>query len=659
MLLIVICVCGRAIGFAYNTHTLDGLLTSMRNAENSTLLWQADAINALGQITESTLGNGLKRVSDFDTYHLPNQILLKNGASVIDDVNYTFNAMTGNLTQRNDVTNSKDEAFGYDNLNRLTTITQSGVPKSVTYEANGNIKTKFDVGTYQYDEGNHAVSGITDMAADYSPPTMDITNTSYNRASSMTLQDSPAKKIEFQYGADNQRRISKYYENDVLKKKMYYVGNYEKEVIAGGTTKENDYIYTPEGLSAIAIKTNGSRTFYYVQTDHLGSVRVVADDSKGIQTRYYYDAWGKQTAIAGTSVINRGYLAQEHLDEFGLINLNARIYDPALGRFLEMDPYVQMPDFTQSYNRYAYGLNNPFKYTDPNGEFFWIIPNISWSKNGGISIGISVIVGIPGVASVQAGIGYSIKNNDVSAYAGATAMFNTVYASVSSSSGLSVGWSAGISPQMGFPISTNFTTVGANYNVTHDSWSGNVSAWGIDKKGWTFNPSVSAMFLEEQATNLARGQGFRSHDEVLSRFVANGNQQGALDYFGFKGKYDPTATSPGLFSTKRGILLNDIAFSKNYDYLRGIYEEELFHSKDYLTYKSKMPQGITDGHAYEEFRAQVHLYKNQGLYSDSGVDWGQRINQWGSAASVNPDIIFMYNFYRPWWHFVYKIPRRW
>ncbi|WP_056928636.1 RHS repeat domain-containing protein, partial [Candidatus Symbiothrix dinenymphae] len=269
------------------------------------------------------------------------------GASVIDDVNYTFNAMTGNLTQRNDVSNRKNEVFGYDNLNRLTTITQSGVPKSVTYEANGNIKTKFDVGTYQYANSNHAVSGITDPVTAYSPMAVDITNTSYNRASSITLQDSPAKKIEFQYGADNQRRIGKYYENNVLKKTMYYVGNYEKEV-AGGTTKESDYIYTPEGLSAIAIKTNGTRTFYYVQTDHLGSVRVVTDDSKGIQTRYYYDAWGKQTAIAGTSVINRGYLAQEHLNEFGLINLNARIYDPALGRFMEMDPYVQMPDFTQS-----------------------------------------------------------------------------------------------------------------------------------------------------------------------------------------------------------------------------------------------------------------------------------------------------------------------
>jgi RHS repeat-associated protein len=139
-------------------------------------------------------------------------------------------------------------------------------------------------------------------------------------------------------------------------------------VINGGATKEYDYICTPEGLSAIAIKTNGARSLYYVQTDHLGSIRIVTTASKAIQTRYCYDAWGKQTLMSGTGITSRGYLAQEHLNEFELITLNARLYDPVLARFLGIDPYVQAPDFTQSYNRYAYGLNNPFKYTDPEGE---------------------------------------------------------------------------------------------------------------------------------------------------------------------------------------------------------------------------------------------------------------------------------------------------
>ncbi len=47
---------------------------------------------------------------------------------------------------------------------------------------------------------------------------------------------------------------------------------------------------------------------------------------------------------------------------------NARLYDPALGRFLSPDPYVQMPDFSQNFNRYGYGLNNPPVYVDENGS---------------------------------------------------------------------------------------------------------------------------------------------------------------------------------------------------------------------------------------------------------------------------------------------------
>lgn len=52
--------------------------------------------------------------------------------------------------------------------------------------------------------------------------------------------------------------------------------------------------------------------------------------------------------------------------------MNGRLYDPMLGRFFSPDNYVQMPDFSQSFNRYSYCLNNPLKYTDPSGELFGI-----------------------------------------------------------------------------------------------------------------------------------------------------------------------------------------------------------------------------------------------------------------------------------------------
>lgn len=63
-----------------------------------------------------------------------------------------------------------------------------------------------------------------------------------------------------------------------------------------------------------------------------------------------------------------GYTGHEMLPEFGIINMNGRLYDPVLGRFFSPDPYVQFAGSPQSYNRYSYCLNNPLKYTDPSGQ---------------------------------------------------------------------------------------------------------------------------------------------------------------------------------------------------------------------------------------------------------------------------------------------------
>lgn len=57
----------------------------------------------------------------------------------------------------------------------------------------------------------------------------------------------------------------------------------------------------------------------------------------------------------------------EHLDEFILINMNGRIYDPETARFLSPDVVIADPSNPVSYNPNAYLLNNPLKYTDPSG----------------------------------------------------------------------------------------------------------------------------------------------------------------------------------------------------------------------------------------------------------------------------------------------------
>jgi RHS repeat-associated protein len=88
-----------------------------------------------------------------------------------------------------------------------------------------------------------------------------------------------------------------------------------------------------------------------------------------------FDAWGKpestpawdDAAHPRVRHVRTGFTGHEHDPEHGLINMRGRIYDPELGRFTTADPIVQAPFFSQSYNRYAYVLNNPLRFVDPSG----------------------------------------------------------------------------------------------------------------------------------------------------------------------------------------------------------------------------------------------------------------------------------------------------
>jgi RHS repeat-associated protein len=66
-------------------------------------------------------------------------------------------------------------------------------------------------------------------------------------------------------------------------------------------------------------------------------------------------------------VTRDGFTGHEHLDSVGLIHMNGRVYDPAIGRFLSPDPIVQAPFDRQDLNRYAYAWNNPLNVVDPTG----------------------------------------------------------------------------------------------------------------------------------------------------------------------------------------------------------------------------------------------------------------------------------------------------
>ena len=159
----------------------------------------------------------------------------------------------------------------------------------------------------------------------------------------------------------------------------YLGGKYELDETVGGT-KEKLYLSGDAySAPAVYVRSNGGAwQVYYIYRDYQGSITHITNSSGTLVQELSYDAWGRlrnpdtQVAYAPGAepalFLGRGYTGHEHLQQFGLINMNARLYDPALGRFLSPDPYVQSPDFTQNYNRYSYCLNNPLKYTDTSGE---------------------------------------------------------------------------------------------------------------------------------------------------------------------------------------------------------------------------------------------------------------------------------------------------
>ena len=156
-------------------------------------------------------------------------------------------------------------------------------------------------------------------------------------------------------------------------KTKYFAGNYEQEIV-DGSIRELHYIAGPMGLAAIYVKNNSTDSMYYTHTDHLSSITEITDNTGTLLQRLAYDAWGKRSFITNNIGVNnflfdRGYTGHEHLDQFALINMNGRLYDPVLGRMLSPDNYVQNATNTQGFNRYSYAMNNPMVYTDPDGEF--------------------------------------------------------------------------------------------------------------------------------------------------------------------------------------------------------------------------------------------------------------------------------------------------
>ena len=146
------------------------------------------------------------------------------------------------------------------------------------------------------------------------------------------------------------------------------------------------------------IDQNNVGALYYLFTDQasatlstgLGSISLITDASGNTVQELSFDAclshstegegkrrdpatWQPFIPGSNTTGTDIGFTGHRHLDIFGLVNMDGRIYDPVIGRFISPDPVLQYPGYTQGLNPYSYCLNNPLRFTDPSGysiDFF-------------------------------------------------------------------------------------------------------------------------------------------------------------------------------------------------------------------------------------------------------------------------------------------------
>jgi RHS repeat-associated protein len=343
-------------------------------------LFTGNSMNGFGQYTNYTLGNNKNSVNTY-TYGFPVQFKTAG----IQDLNFNFDYAKGNLMSRTDAVKNITETFSYDDLNRLTNATVNNVSQlTMGYDGDnsfsrGNIMSKTDAGNYVYKNDKiNAVAYITNPAGDMANPVtistleQQITFTPFLKADRITENN---YQLDYVYGSDYERAKSILQQNNNLIETKYYLGNYEKQ-ISGGVTREIHYVSGGNGMCAIIEREGGVNNFYFVYTDYLGSILTLTDINGSVVAEQNFDAWGRNrnatTWQYGTATpvpvwLYRGYTGHEHLKQFALINMNARLYDPIQGRMLSADNYTGTG--TQGYNRYSYANNNPLKYTDPDGNF--------------------------------------------------------------------------------------------------------------------------------------------------------------------------------------------------------------------------------------------------------------------------------------------------
>ncbi len=357
--------------------------------------------NGIGQLVQEKLGNNYQTL-DY-SYNIRNWLESINDVEGRSNfsmhLEYTDN---GNIKKQKwvqSLLNLEDPvqyAYSYDAANRLTgaNFTGSGYNSSAfdvtySYDKDGNLthfmrnsQTGYPAGLTDYmslqlEAGSNRIDYLRDEAVythfnveyDANGNVMEnvaqgLTGALYDARNLPLHLQTGSGSVQYAYNAEG-LRTEKRIGNTVT----HYVRGKDGEVLAS---------YVNNAIQSQPIYAGGemignydrSQRRYYIK-DHLGSIRTTVDES-GVVVGYddYYPyglIMSGRSSNTGNPNADYKFTGYEVDDDLGLnlYNANARLYDPIIGRFMQVDPLAkEFPNISP----YIYGNNNPLRYTDPTGK---------------------------------------------------------------------------------------------------------------------------------------------------------------------------------------------------------------------------------------------------------------------------------------------------
>lgn len=315
-----------------------------------------------GLINTFSYGNGISHVTNLDSAHLPREIYDSSLSHTALHYEYGYDN-NQNVTSLTDNLNSEFslDLLTYDGLNRLidTAGVNSKLSSSITYDGLGNIShyTSFERDlSYTYNRTTNRLERV-----DHVDPETNYKSFNYDDFGNVSSNGFTL----FSYNLANQLVSTGNGE-------IYLYDGFNRRIKKSGLNSSEYSLYNHAGQLLYRETVNGGINYIYLGNRLVAKDGIVPENS----AKQHYRPFGE--SIEG-AIDDVGYTGHKFDKSTGLNYMQARYYDPVIGRFYSNDPvdvlgHMQRGNsIAHGFNRYAYANNNPYKYTDPDGEFAWFV----------------------------------------------------------------------------------------------------------------------------------------------------------------------------------------------------------------------------------------------------------------------------------------------